>query len=80
MSSPILDRSTKCQVNTGTLFHCLWEFTMIKKFWNEVINCMSEIFRVKVRFLAKHCILGIHLKDLTYPKKQIKVVDFELLP
>lgn len=79
ISRNIPDTCVKCQFNKGTLIHCQWECSKIQGFWKEVINCMSEMFRVKIPLCARLCILGIYPKDFTRTKSQTKVLDFGLL-
>ena len=79
MSSYIPDTCAKCHDSKGTLIHCLWECSKIQRFWKDIINCMSEVFKMKIPVCAKLCVLGIYPKDFVSTKKQIKMLDFGLL-
>lgn len=79
MSANIPDTCTKCQDHKGTLIHCVWECIEIKQFWNDVINCLSEVFYVNIPLSAKLCVLGIYPDNFSRTKSQKKLLDFGLL-
>ena len=57
----------------------MWECPKMQIFWNEVIKCMSGIFKITVPLSAKLCILGIHPRNFIHSAKQTKIFDFGLL-
>ena len=79
MSTNITDVCTKCSTEKGTLFHCMWECSKMHIFWNEVMKCLSGIFKTTVPLSAKLCILGIYPKNFIQPAKLTKILDFGLL-
>lgn len=79
MSGNILDICTKCLNKKGTLLHCLWECPKIQKFWNDVINCLSEVFHINSPLNPKLWVFGIYTRNFTQTQKQTKIPDFGLL-
>lgn len=43
MNLNIPDICVKCNFKKGTLFHCHWDCPEIRKFWNKVIKCISQM-------------------------------------
>ena len=69
MNPNIPDICVKCNVEKGTLFHCLWDCPKIQKFWNEVIKCISKMTLNPVPDNPALCILKFVSKGL-YVKQQ----------
>ncbi len=46
----------KCSTEKGTLFHCLWKCPKTKRFWSEVLKCISQIISKPVPHCPKLCI------------------------
>ena len=43
------------------IFHCLWQCSQIKKFWEEVKQCIEEILEINLQLEPKLFLLGIYL-------------------
>lgn len=68
----IPDICVKCNVEKGTLFHCLWDCPEIRKFWNEVVkSCKTDNPAL--------CILNLHPKDCMLNRKERKITDLCLV-
>ena len=48
MSTNIPDVCTKCLIEKGTLYHCLWECPKIQNFCKDVVKCLSEVINIKL--------------------------------
>lgn len=75
ISCNIPDTCTKCGNHKGTLVHCVWECVKIQMFWQEVIQCLTETFHIKIPLSAKLCILGVYPEGLMQTKKHVKLLD-----
>lgn len=48
----------KCQKDTGTLIHCLWECPIINRFWSIVVHVLSDGLGKMVPLCPGLCLLG----------------------
>lgn len=75
----IPDNCVKCGIHKGSLFHCLWERTLIQDFWKEVITIASIFIKETLPLCPKLCILGCFLANCTLSNSSKKMVIFCLL-
>lgn len=75
----IPDTCIKCNIEKGTLLHCLWECPEIRKFWTEVIKCISQITLNPVPDCPTLCILNLYPKDCMLNNKEKKITDLCLV-
>lgn len=62
----------------STLFHCLWQCSQIKKFWEEVKECFEEILGVHLLLEPKLFLLGIYPPNCNISKNRL-FLDIGLL-
>ena len=79
MNPNIPDICVKCNVERGTLFHCQWDCPEIRKFWNEVIECISQMTLNPVPNCPALCILNLYPKDCRLSSKEKKITDLCLV-
>ena len=53
------------------MFHCLWQCSQIRKFWEEVKQCIEEILEINLQLEPKLFLLGIYPAKCTLRKKNI---------
>lgn len=75
----IPDVCIKCDKEKGTIFHCLWQCSQIKKFWEEVKQCIEEILEIKLHLEPKIFLLGIYPANCNIRKKHRLFLDIGLL-
>lgn len=79
MNPNIPDTCVKCNVEKGTLFHCLWECPVIKQFWNEVIKYISQMTLNPIPNCPTLCILNLYPMGCKLNSKERKLTDLCLL-
>lgn len=75
----IPDVCIKCDKEKGTFFHCLWQCSRIKKFWEEVKQCIEEMLEIKLHLEPKIFLLGIYPANCDIRKKHRSFLDIGLL-
>jgi len=55
----IPDIRFKCQTHKGTFFHCVWEYEVIKTFWQKVTVLISSIISNPIPMTPKICALDL---------------------
>lgn len=63
----IPDVCIKIDKEDDTIFHCLWQCSQMKKFWEEVKRCFEEILGIHLLLEAK--LLGIDSPNCDIKKK-----------
>ena len=61
------------------IFHCLWQCSQIKKFWEEVKQCIEEILEINLQLEPKLFLLGIYPAKCNIQKKHRIFLDIGLL-
>lgn len=74
-----LDTCVKCGIQKGSLFHCLWECTLIQEFWKEIIAIVSMFINEQLPLCPKLCIFGCFPASCTLNNNRKKMVIFCLL-
>ena len=75
----IPDQCIKCNVEKGTLFHCLWKCPEIMKFWKEVLKILSQIVSEDIPICPQLCILGIFPDNFKINTKKKSLIIYCLL-
>jgi len=75
----IPDVCTKCTVVKGTLFHCVWQCSKIKSFWEEVKKAIEKIISKSIPMDPALFILGFYPKGHKYKKSERILIDMCLL-
>uniref|UniRef100_A0A1A8URJ6 Reverse transcriptase domain-containing protein n=1 Tax=Nothobranchius furzeri TaxID=105023 RepID=A0A1A8URJ6_NOTFU len=78
-NSNIPDTCVKCAVHKGTLYHCVWECTEIKKFWEDVRISTEKIIKKEVPLDAKLFLIGLCPNEYAYSKCQRVFLDLSLM-
>uniref|UniRef100_A0A1A8LJG6 Reverse transcriptase zinc-binding domain-containing protein n=1 Tax=Nothobranchius pienaari TaxID=704102 RepID=A0A1A8LJG6_9TELE len=78
-NSNIPDTCVKCAVHKGTLYHCVWECTEIKKFWEDVRISTEKIIKKDVPLDAKLFLIGLCPNEYAYSKCQRVFLDLSLM-
>uniref|UniRef100_A0A3B3YM34 Reverse transcriptase domain-containing protein n=1 Tax=Poecilia mexicana TaxID=48701 RepID=A0A3B3YM34_9TELE len=78
-NSNIPDICVKCNIDKGTLFHCMWQCVELQTFWKEVIMFISRLIEQDVPMDSKLCLLHIFPDGFKGPTKRQKLVTFCLL-
>lgn len=78
-NNAIPDVCIKCDKEKGMIFHCLWQCSQIKKFWEEVKQCIEEILEINLRFKPKICLFDIYPANCNIRKKYRLFIDIGLL-
>lgn len=78
-NNDIPDVCIKCDKEKGTIFHCLWQCSQIKDFWEEVKQCIEEILEIKLHLEPKMFLLGIYPANCNIRKKHRLFLDIGLL-
>ena len=73
------DQCIKCNVERGTLFHCLWKCPEIMKFWKEVLGILSQIISEDIPICPQLCILGIFPDNFKVNGKKKSMIIYSLL-
>lgn len=73
------DLCFKCGTHKGTLFHCLWECSIIQEFWKEIITTLSKVIDTSLPVCPKLCILGLFPKNCALSKYEKSMVIYSLL-
>lgn len=73
------DLCVKCGTQKGTLFHCLWECSIIQEFWKEIIETLSKITDTYLPLCPKLCILGLFPENCTLSKYEKSMVIYCIL-
>ena len=73
------DQCIKCNVERGTLFHCLWKCPEIMKFWKEVLGILSQIISEDIPICPQLCILGIFPDNFKVNSKKKSMIIYSLL-
>ena len=79
MNPNIPDLCVKCNVEKGTLFHCFWNCPEIRKFWNEVVKCISQMTLNPIPVCPELCILNLYPEDCVLNSKEKKMTDLCLV-
>ena len=73
------DQCIKCNVEKGTLFHCLWQCLEIMEFWKKVFNILSQIISKDIPICPQLCILGIFPTNFKINSKEKRMITYCLL-
>lgn len=73
------DTCVKCGLHKGSLFHCLWECTLIQAFWKEVVAIISICIKERLPLCPKLCIFGCFPANSTLSNSRKRMVIFCLL-
>ncbi len=79
MNPNIPDVCVKCNVEKGTLFYCFWNCPEIRKFWNEVVKCISQMTLNPVPDCPELCFLKLYSEDCMLNSKERKITDLCLV-
>ncbi len=79
MNPNIPDVCVKYNVEKGTLFYCFWNCPEIRKFWNEVVKCISQMTLNPVPDCPELCILNLYSEDCMLNSKERKITDLCLV-
>ena len=60
MYPALSDFCPKCQIATGSFFHCLWSCSLILQFWNTIIQQLTLIFKRHLHLGPRTCLLGLN--------------------
>ena len=75
----IPDVCTKCMEHRGTWFHCIWQCTKIKKFWEEVRATIEKIISKQISLDPKLFLLGLYPEIHNYSKNERVFIDLSSL-
>lgn len=78
-NNAIPDTCTKCNIEKGTLFHCVWQCTEIQLFWQEVKQHIQNILHIQIPLVPRLFILGLYPYTLRIRKSQKMFLDLGLL-
>lgn len=60
----------RCEKETGTLLHMLYECEKVRKMWDEIVVFLSEILNEKLNNSPAACLLGLLPKEIKLSKYQ----------
>lgn len=69
----------KCMKEKGTLFHCLWQCSKVKAFWEEIQKAIGKIISKDLVINPVFFILGLYPKNPKYTKGEQVMIDTCLL-
>lgn len=75
----IPDTCIKCGDQKGSLFHCMWECSVVTVFWKKVLHLLSQIIGKVIPLDPGLCILNIYPKDFLPIANTRVLLDFGLL-
>lgn len=75
----IPDNCFKCNIERGTLFHCICECQKLQTFWKDTLCLISRLTECIIPVEPKLCLFHIYPKDFVANAKKRKLIDFCLL-
>ena len=74
-NSSIPDLCIKCMKEKGTLFHCVWQCSKVKAFWEEIQKVIEKIIAKDLVISPVFFILGLYPKNHKYTKSKQVIID-----
>lgn len=75
----IPDNCPKCNIERGTLLHCIWECKKLQDFWKDTLRLISRLTECIIPVEPRLCLLHIYPEDFGANAKKRKLIDFCLL-
>uniref|UniRef100_A0A9J7XUS9 Uncharacterized protein n=1 Tax=Cyprinus carpio carpio TaxID=630221 RepID=A0A9J7XUS9_CYPCA len=68
----------KCQLETGTFLHCIWEYNLVKPFWKQVMDVLGCWYASEISLTSKLSIVTI-LKYLMFQSVNFLLLWYALV-